>query len=425
MFSYSNFGDKFSQDSGINILMQDLDQALNAKNSDDILFLGGGNPATIKPVQEIYYQEMLKLLNNKNQWQSIFGIYDSPQGNENFREIAANYYSKKFSKRITAKNILLTNGSQSSFFVILNFLAGSTSTNKKQKVLIPLVPEYIGYANTVIESGVIQSNLPIINKVSNKAKEINRFRYEINFKAINWSDDWGLALHSRPTNPTSLMLSPQQFSLLLNKCQQNNIPLLLDQAYGSPIPNLAYANNKLVFNDNTIISMSFSKAGLPGLRTGIILANEDLIKDLTKSISVMNLATTSLGPELGSVLLQDDLFDKICHNWLKPYYLDRVNKAVQIFNQYFSKLEDVYLHECDGAFFFWLWVDREDFDSEKLYQKLKEKNCFIVPGHYFFYGLSPQQKENFNHHKQCFRINIAQSDEVLEKAIKLIVKNLY
>jgi valine--pyruvate aminotransferase len=48
---------------------------------------------------------------------------------------------------IEPQNIALTNGSQSAFFYLFNLFAGRRADGTTRKVLFPLTPEYIGYAD--------------------------------------------------------------------------------------------------------------------------------------------------------------------------------------------------------------------------------------------------------------------------------------
>ncbi|MEO1943507.1 MAG: valine--pyruvate transaminase, partial [Candidatus Thioglobus sp.] len=79
---YSKFGSKFSRENGITRLMDDLGSA-NQRGNDDVVMLGGGNPAFITEANEVFIDELQKLINN-SEIENILGRYDSPQGNEAF-----------------------------------------------------------------------------------------------------------------------------------------------------------------------------------------------------------------------------------------------------------------------------------------------------------------------------------------------------
>ncbi len=52
---FSKFGNKFAQNSGISLLMKDLNEGIRTPGS---IMLGGGNPAHI-PEMDKYFQDLL------------------------------------------------------------------------------------------------------------------------------------------------------------------------------------------------------------------------------------------------------------------------------------------------------------------------------------------------------------------------------
>ena len=145
----SLFGQKFTSKSGILQLMDDLGKPL----PPDVpaYRLGGGNPARIPEIEKIFRREMYRILEDGDNFERTIGCYDSPQGRESFLTAMARLLSLKFGWKIGPENIAVTNGSQSGFFYLFNMFSGSTGKGKKNKILFPLVPEYVGYADQGIE----------------------------------------------------------------------------------------------------------------------------------------------------------------------------------------------------------------------------------------------------------------------------------
>ena len=123
MVNISRFGRKISEASGISRLMDDLGHSLAA--GPDMLMLGGGNPAHIPEVQEHFRESVQRLLANGDEFERAIGNYDPPQGNKEFIEAIARLLADEFGWDIEAKNIALTNGSQSAFFILFNMFAGA------------------------------------------------------------------------------------------------------------------------------------------------------------------------------------------------------------------------------------------------------------------------------------------------------------
>ena len=77
---YSQFGNFLNSGSGILRLMEDIDYALSGP--DPMLLLGGGNPAHIPAMQQIFRDEMLALLNDGDRFEKLSGNYDGAKGNK-------------------------------------------------------------------------------------------------------------------------------------------------------------------------------------------------------------------------------------------------------------------------------------------------------------------------------------------------------
>ena len=78
----SRLGAKFTEESGILQLMHDLGDALAA--GDDILMLGGGNPARIPEVEAIFTERLRRLLSGSDEIEKLLASYDAPAGNRAF-----------------------------------------------------------------------------------------------------------------------------------------------------------------------------------------------------------------------------------------------------------------------------------------------------------------------------------------------------
>ena len=58
----STFGQKFSGDAGITVLMEDITNALSSGR--DMIMMGGGNPANVPEIDVIMQQRLQKLSND-------------------------------------------------------------------------------------------------------------------------------------------------------------------------------------------------------------------------------------------------------------------------------------------------------------------------------------------------------------------------
>ena len=58
----------------------------------------------------------------------------------------------------------------------------------------------------------------------------------------------------------------------LRGSETQGVPLIIDNAYGTPFPNIIYQGVQPVWDEDMIVCMSLSKLGLPGLRAGIVIS---------------------------------------------------------------------------------------------------------------------------------------------------------
>ena len=119
---------------------------------------------------------------------------------------------------------------------------------------------------------------------------------------------------SRPTNPTGNVLTDDEIEHLDAIAKTRNIPLIIDGAYGLPFPGILFTDARPHWNHNTILALSLSKLGLPGVRTGIIVASEEIIRAYSNANTIVNLACGNLGG-LNFGLPREDEFSVVC-GWL-------------------------------------------------------------------------------------------------------------
>lgn len=408
----SNFGIKFTRQSGIGQLMKDLGNA-NAKSQNTICMLGGGNPAGIPQAQTLFKREM-ELLMESGEFQSMLGLYDGPSGELAFREALSKYLNQEFNWSIEPENISLTNGSQNSFFYLFNLLAGEMPDGSKKKILFPLAPEYVGYADAGLSDDMFKSVQPKIELHGD-----NQFKYRVDFENLSVDDDTAAICLSRPTNPTGNVVSDIELEELARLAKQYQIPLIVDNAYGQPFPNVIHSQTNLHWDENTILCMSLSKLGLPGARTGIVIANKKVTEAMSALSGIITLAPNSVGAALMTRLIETGDIKCLTNDIIKPHYLDRLEVALNLFNKYLCNLP-VRLHKPEGAFFMWLWIDGLPITSNKLYERLKQRDVFVIPGEEFFIGID----DNWKHKSECIRINYAQNNDTLEQGFKAIASEL-
>ncbi|MBN1653595.1 MAG: valine--pyruvate transaminase [Deltaproteobacteria bacterium] len=409
---FSRFGRKFQTSSGILQLMDDLGNAL--ASDERMLMLGGGNPSHIPKVQALYRRRMKRILKHKGAFERMIGNYQSPQGEKEFVQALAALLRSQFGWEVGPENIVLTNGSQTAFFILFNLFAGLDDRGVNKKILFPLAPEYIGYSDIGLEKNFASAIRPQIEFLDQ-----NFFKYHIDFKALSITEEIGAICVSRPTNPTGNVLTDSEIERLVSLAKKHELPLIIDSAYGTPFPNIIYTEANPVFNQHTVVCMSLSKLGLPATRTGVVIANEELIRIISSANAVLSLSPSSVGAALALDLIKSGEIIKIGADLIRPFYRKKAGRAVRQLQKELRGV-DFLIHKPEGAFFLWLWFRNLPVTSQMLYQRLKQRGVLVVSGHYFFPGLT----EPWPHQHECIRVTYAQDERIVKAGLSIIAEEV-
>jgi len=408
----SEFGAKLSADAGIVSLMDDLGEAVSSGRS--FRMLGGGNPARIPQVEARFRRAMQAILDNGDQFERMVGVYDGPQGNAELIGALAELFQAEHGWDVGPENIFITNGSQSGFFALFNMFAGRRSDGGQGKILLPLTPEYIGYSDTAIREPIFDSYRPTIDIL-----EDPYFKYRVNFEEITVDESIGAICASRPTNPTGNVLTDEEVETLSALAARNDIPLIVDDAYGAPFPNIIFSSATPVWDDNKILCLSLSKLGLPGVRTGIIVARREIIRALSSMAAIMNLAPGSFGPALALDLVRSREIIALSNEVIRPYYQARSRQAVEWIREAMGGYP-FHVHKPEGAIFLWLWFPDLPITSQELYERLKARGVLVIAGQHFFPGID----EDWRHRHECVRVTYSQDPEDVEAGLRVIAEEV-
>lgn len=404
----STFGEKFVRNCGILQLMDDLGNAL--ADRPDMIMLGGGNPSRIPQVEACLRQRMETGLRQGDAFERLVGNYAPPAGDRAFRVAVAELLQRECGWPVTAANIALTNGSQTAFFYLFNFFAGRFDNGWHRKVLLPLTPEYIGYADIGLDDDLFISYRPEIEHLPER-----QFKYRVDFDALRVTNEVGAICVSRPTNPTGNVLTDEEIDRLHTLAQQHNIPLIIDNAYGPPFPGILYRDVRPVWDEHIIFCLSLSKLGLPGARTGIVVATPEVAAAVGAANAILSLAPGNLGAYMALDLVSSGEVLRLSREVIQPHYAAKVRQALDDLPQALSGV-DYHVHKPEGAFFLWLWFKDLPITAAELYERLKQKRVLVVPGHYFFPGLP----DEWRHRHECIRVNYAQDDAVVREGLHII-----
>lgn len=410
----SRFGKRMARPTGALELMSDLGEAVAMAGTQPVHMLGGGNPARIPALEAAYRRRLTEIAASEADFGRFAASYSGPSGDVGFRAAVAELLEREYGWQVTSHNVALTAGSQTAFFALFNLLAGEGEDGAVSRILLPLAPEYIGYADLGLSPRQLVSRRARIEESGD-----GFFKYRPDFEALAGIGQVAAICVSRPTNPTGNVLTIEELRQLDALARERGVPLIVDAAYGVPFPGIQYVHDELLWNDNTILCLSLSKLGLPATRTGIVVAHEEVIEAVTAFNATAALAPASTGPVLVEPLLRSGELKDLCATQIRPFYQERCAAAVEDLRREFGSTP-LRIHQPEGAFFLWLWFPGLPISSHRLYQRLKRRGVFVLSGHHFFPGL----EEPWAHADQCLRISYAQAREHVSAGIAAIAEEV-
>lgn len=396
--------------------MDDLGHAL-ASGGPNLKMLGGGQPARIPEVDRVWRRRMEELLHESGGLGRALTTYDPPRGNPKFLAAVAGLFRKTFGWDIGPENVAVTSGGQTAFFFLFNLLAGKMPDGSQRRILLPLVPEYIGYANQGVHGGLFHAIPPRIETHGE-----HDFKYRVDFDNLRVTPDIAAICASRPTNPTGNVLTDDEVARLAALAREHNIPFILDNAYGLPFPGILFEEATPYWDDHMILTLSLSKIGLPGTRTGIVLGPPEIIRALGSMSAIAGLSNPSIGQQIVTPLMESGEILEISRDVVKPYYQQKARlareEAVKAFGD--AATGDWRIHVTEGALFLWLWFPGLPITAAELYQRLKDRGVLVIPGHYFFFGLP--ESPDWRHRHECIRVSYAMGEQTVRDGLREIAR---
>ncbi len=408
---FSDFGRQLGSGSGIESLMDDLGHAL-ASGGPEVKMLGGGQPSQIPEVTEIWRRRLMELAQEPGGLERAFTQYDPPRGNPRFLAAVAGFFRRNFGWEIGPENVAVTAGGQTAFFFLFNLLAGSMPDGVRRHVLLPLTPEYIGYSNQGLSAGHFRAAPPHIEKTGP-----HEFKYRVDFSQVEVLPETAAICASRPTNPTGNVLTDDEVARLAALARAQGVPLILDNAYGAPFPGIIFEEVTPYWDNNTVLTLSLSKIGLPGARTGIVIGPEEIIRALGSLSAIVGLANPGAGQQLVLPLLESDEILRLSREVVRPFYHRRCQLARAAALEEFGDGFEWYMHRSEGALFLWFWFPGLPITVRELYERLKKRGVLVIAGDYFFFG---DHREDWRHRQECIRVTYSMDMDVVRQGLRII-----
>ncbi|OHE05272.1 MAG: hypothetical protein A3G74_08135, partial [Sulfurimonas sp. RIFCSPLOWO2_12_FULL_34_6] len=327
---------------------------------------------------------------------SLLRRYPKTAGEDSLRAAQREFVSKRFNVELSDSQIIPTFGTREVLFNFPQFFL----FDKKEPTMAFTNPFYQIYEGAAIASRakVIHLNLT----------EENSFKPEIDEEKLSTCD---LVILNFPNNPTTSTLTLEELGVWVKLALKHNFVLLNDECYSeiytsAPTPSLLEASLH-VGNDsfkNILVINSISKrSSAPGLRSGFIAGDENILKEYINYRTYIGCASPLPLQSAAAVAWRDE---------------EHVTIARDVYKKNFEAAREILGIEIPSAtFYIWLKVPSPLEFTKKLYEKYNVK---VLPGEY----LARDGKDGINPGKDFIRIALVETQEKTRNALQRIKEAL-
>jgi len=296
---------------------------------------------------------------------SGFSKYPSTSGNNFLRESIAAWLKRRFSLKSMDANsqVLSANGTREALFAAAHALINPNAESKPWVMMPnPMYQIYLGAAITAGGKPYLQP----CTKETGFAPDIDGISDDI------WADT-ALVYVCSPSNPTGWVADEVYYTKLLKLAEKFDFYVLADECYSEiyyadkPVGLLEVAQNmgNTDYKRCLVMNSLSKRSALPGLRSGLIAGDADLIQNFSKLRSYTG-PGTPLPLQHVAVAAWND--EEHVQQHLKVY-----RDSLDVFFKIYGGVIPA------GSFFVWLPVDDEETFVQKAYV---EQGVKLLPGSY-------------------------------------------
>jgi len=318
--------------------------------------------------------------------------YPKTSGEADLREAQRNFFKKRFGVELKNEQIIPTFGTREVLFNFPQFLL----FDKENPTMAFTNPFYQIYEGAAIAT---KSKTIHLNLDAN-----NNFKPKIDEDELNSCD---LVIINFPNNPTASTLTLDELGEWVSLSLKHNFVLLNDECYSElytdkPIPSLLEASIHAGNSDfkNILVINSISKrSSAPGLRSGFIAGDENILKEYMKYRTYIGCASPLPLQSAAATAWSDE---------------EHVSIAREIYKKNFAIAHEILGTKTpDATFYIWLKVENPLEFTKKLYL---EYNVKVLPGEY----LAREDAKGENPGKDFIRIALVEDETKTSDALTRI-----
>ncbi|QOP41624.1 succinyldiaminopimelate transaminase [Sulfurimonas marina] len=318
--------------------------------------------------------------------------YPKTGGEEVLRDAIRGFVKSRFDVEIDNSELIPTFGTREVLFNFPQFLL----SDKSESVMAYTNPFY-----QIYEGAAIATNSKVIHLNLNAD---NNFKPEIDEEKLATCD---LVILNFPNNPTNSMLSVEEMAQWVKLALKHDFVLMNDECYSEiytdkKVPSILEAS-KLAGNDsfkNVLVINSISKrSSAPGLRSGFIAGDKEILKEYMKYRTYVGCASPLPLQYAAATAWSDE---------------EHVSASREIYKNNFVIAKEILGTEIpEATFYIWLKVDNALEFTKKLFEKYNVK---VLPGEFL-------ARENFNGENPgvgYVRIALVENEEKTRDALNRI-----
>ncbi len=137
----TQFGDRMSHLTGVRAIMKDIIETLNSSKGSgkEFINLSAGNPVILPEVEQLW-RDCTEDLLASSEYGEVVCRYGASQGYEPLIEAIRDDFNQRYDLNLSARNILITPGSQNLYFLAANALGGYSTSGQLKDIVLPLEP---------------------------------------------------------------------------------------------------------------------------------------------------------------------------------------------------------------------------------------------------------------------------------------------
>ncbi|MFF8833770.1 aminotransferase class I/II-fold pyridoxal phosphate-dependent enzyme [Streptomyces sp. NPDC015131] len=402
--------------SGIRSIMEDIAAAGQDVDDGDWLNLSPGNPSHIPEVVSAWQRLTREALDER--FVEASTRYGPSRGTGGLVDALVGYFNLTYGWSIGPENVVVGPGSQMLSFIAATLFTGPGGDGRVRPLVLPRLPDYTGYQGLVMDPGGIVGVEPLVVD-----EGPHSFHYAVDTEALARLDTMGMMLLSSPANPTGSSLDAADLKALTDIAERRDVPLVVDHAYGEPFPGVVQTRVAPVLHPHVLNLFTFSKAGLPGERIAFAIGPAELIDPMVSFIANSALHAPQLVQATVESALTGRDIDVLTTRHITPYYKAKRAMAEALLEEALPDTLRWRLHSSDGGMFCWLHIDHDWFDDLELYELLKRKKMFVVPGRHFF--VAPLDTPFLRTHgRRCVRLSLSPNEWAVAEGVNRLAEAL-